>query len=35
MRDRAFQLGARIDIESQPGGGTRVALRLPCDDLAA
>jgi signal transduction histidine kinase len=31
MRDRAAQLKAGIVIESRPGEGTKVVLRLPCD----
>jgi len=30
MRLRAVQLGAELDITSQPGKGTRVSLSLPC-----
>lgn len=29
MRERAFNVGGQIDIESQPGAGTRLRLRVP------
>jgi len=29
MRERAFNVGARLDLESQPGAGTRLRLRIP------
>jgi chemotaxis protein histidine kinase CheA len=29
MRERAQQLGATLALESAPGQGTRIALRLP------
>ena len=29
MRERAILLGARLEVESQPGAGTRVSLEVP------
>ncbi|MDP9320282.1 MAG: GAF domain-containing sensor histidine kinase [Chloroflexota bacterium] len=29
IRQRAFNAGARLDLESQPGAGTRLAMRMP------
>jgi len=29
MRERAFNAGARLDVTSQPGAGTRLQLRIP------
>ena len=29
MRERAFDAGARLELESRPGAGTRLVLRLP------
>ncbi len=29
MRERAESIGARLDVDSQPGGGTRVIIQLP------
>jgi len=29
MRERAFNVGARLDLESQPGAGTRLRMRIP------
>lgn len=29
MRERAFNAGARLDLESHPGSGTRLLLRIP------
>ncbi|MFV2064284.1 MAG: ATP-binding protein [Chloroflexota bacterium] len=29
MRERAASVGGTVDIESQPGRGTRVRFRLP------
>ena len=29
MRERAFNVGGQLDIESQPGAGTRLRLRIP------
>ena len=31
MRERARDLGAELDVESEPGRGTRVRAELPCD----
>jgi signal transduction histidine kinase len=31
MRERAAELGGRLDVISQPGDGTRVEVRLPLD----
>ena len=30
MRDRARAHGGTLDIDSRPGGGTRLAMRIPC-----
>jgi signal transduction histidine kinase len=29
MRERAAKIGAEVDIQSSPGHGTRVTLRIP------
>ena len=29
MRQRAFDIGARLDVNSQPGSGTRLRMRIP------
>jgi signal transduction histidine kinase len=34
MKERAAQIGAEIELTSQPGGGTTVAVRLPVSDRA-
>jgi signal transduction histidine kinase len=31
MRERALLIGARISVESEPGGGTRVEILIPLD----
>jgi signal transduction histidine kinase len=31
MADRVEALGGRIDIDSPPGQGTRLAARIPCE----
>ena len=35
MRERAFNVGARLDVESHPGSGTRLVLRMPVATGAA
>ncbi|HPF87753.1 MAG TPA: histidine kinase N-terminal 7TM domain-containing protein [Candidatus Limiplasma sp.] len=30
MRERAFEIGADIEIDTQPGEGTRILLKIPC-----
>ena len=35
MYERAAGMGARLEIDSQPGDGTRLALRLPLDTVAS
>ncbi len=35
MRERAARIGARVDVESQPGRGTTVTLTLPPHPVAA
>ena len=32
MRERAAEIGARIDIQSSPGEGTRIQLQIPLED---
>jgi signal transduction histidine kinase len=29
MRERAFAVGGRLDLDTRPDGGTRIALHLP------
>jgi signal transduction histidine kinase len=35
MRSRASEIGARLDIESTPGGGTLVSVKLPISNVQA
>ncbi|HEV2249353.1 MAG TPA: GAF domain-containing sensor histidine kinase [Candidatus Limnocylindria bacterium] len=35
MRERAFNAGARLDVTSTPGAGTRIRLRIPSRERAA
>ena len=35
MRERAFNIGARLDVESRPGAGTRLVLRMRAPTGAA
>jgi signal transduction histidine kinase len=35
MRERANKIGAALDIESSPGGGTRLVVSVPVDTAAA
>jgi two-component system sensor histidine kinase UhpB len=34
MRERALRLGGELEVESVPGEGTRVRLRLPMHDAS-
>jgi signal transduction histidine kinase len=35
MRERAVVLGGTLDVDSTPGAGTLVTLRIPLDVIAA
>ena len=32
MRERAESVGGRLELDSKPGGGTRVIVRIPCPE---
>ena len=35
MRERAAELGGRVDLATSPGGGLAVEVRLPCPTTPA